>query len=187
MNTPGAAAFARPAQPWLTTAAILGALLPDLSLYLLVFWALLMQGTSPEVVFGTLYFSDLWQGIFAVDNSFVLWGAVLALGLWFRARLVTVFAASGLVHILFDFLLHHDDARRHFWPVSDWVFASPVSYWDPAHYGHIAGPLEVAVSLLLCLVLWHRFRGAPARALIALAALAEAAPPVIFGFVFMGS
>jgi len=192
MNTPahlifGAAAFARHAQPAVTSAAIFGALLPDLSLYLLVFWALVIDGLSAEVVFGRLYFSDLWQGIFAVDNSFVLWGFVLVLGLWFRARLVTVFAASGLLHILFDFLLHHDDARRHFWPASDWVFVSPVSYWDPSHFGNIAGPVEVAVSLLLCLVLWHRFRSVTARALITLAALAEAAPPLIFGFLFMGS
>jgi len=33
--------------------------------------------------------------------------------------------------------VHHDDGHRHFFPLSDWRFESPVSYWDPAHYGHI--------------------------------------------------
>ena len=79
MNTPahlifGAAAFARPDAWKVTTAALFGALLPDLSLYVLCIWHLFILGMSPEVVFGKLYFSDGWVRIFRADNSFVLWG-----------------------------------------------------------------------------------------------------------------
>ncbi len=41
-----------------------------------------------------------------------------------------------------DLPVHHDDGHRHFFPLSDWRFASPVSYWDPEHYGRIVGTAE---------------------------------------------
>ncbi|MDQ6971679.1 MAG: hypothetical protein Q9M30_03440 [Mariprofundaceae bacterium] len=51
------------------------------------------------------------------------------------------------LHSCFDFPLHHNDAHHHFYPLSMWQFHSPVSYWDPAHYGGIAGPVELMVVL----------------------------------------
>ena len=191
MNTPahlifGAAVFAWPGDARVNVAAILGALLPDLSLYLLVGWARVVQGIDARVIFGETYFSDLWQGLFAVDNSMPLWGLALVLGLWHRWLVLIAFAGSGLLHLVFDFSLHHDDARRHFWPVSDWVFRSPFSYWDGAHYGYIIGPLEIVASLALCVLLWRRFQGRLARGLIVLGAVAEAAPGIMFALMFAG-
>jgi hypothetical protein len=191
VNTPahlifGAAAFARPNAPAVNAAALFGALLPDLSLYLLTGWSLLIMGIPPETVFGELYFSPQWQGIFAVDNSIPLWALGLGLGLALRSRVLIAFAGAGLLHLVFDFALHHDDARRHFRPITDYVFISPVSYWDPRHFGNIAGPVEIAVSLLLCGVLWRRFRGWFARVLIVAAALAELAPGLMFMVMFRG-
>jgi hypothetical protein len=191
VNTPahlifGAAAFARPNAPAVNAAALFGALLPDLSLYLLTGWSLFVMGIPPGTVFGELYFSPQWQGIFAVDNSIPLWALGLGLGLALRSRLLIAFAGAGLLHLVFDFALHHDDARRHFWPITDFVFRSPVSYWDPRHFGNIAGPVEIGVSLLLCVLLWRRFRGWFARVLIAAAALAELAPGLMFMLMFRG-
>jgi hypothetical protein len=191
VNTPahlifGAAAFARPNAPPVNAAALFGALLPDLSLYLLTGWSLFVMGIPPGTVFGELYFSPQWQGIFAVDNSIPLWALGLGIGLALRSRVLIAFAGAGLLHLVFDFALHHDDARRHFWPITDFVFTSPVSYWDPRHFGNIAGPVEIAVSLLLCGVLWRRFRGWFARVLIVAAALAELAPGLMFMVMFRG-
>ncbi|MEL6701895.1 MAG: cobalamin biosynthesis protein CobQ, partial [Pseudomonadota bacterium] len=78
MNTPahliiGAAAFGRPDAAQVTLAALLGGFLPDASLYLMAGVAIFGMGISPEVVFRDLYFSDAWQQVFAIDNSFVLW------------------------------------------------------------------------------------------------------------------
>lgn len=191
MNTPahlifGAAAFGKPGRPDVTAAAVFGALLPDLSLYLMVSWAMFVQGIDARVIFDELYFSDAWQAVFAVDNSMPIWGIALALGLWRRWPVLTAFAAAGLLHLVFDFGLHHEDARRHFWPVSDAVFRSPFSYWDRNHYGQIISPLEIAVSLALCVLLWRRFAGRLARGLIVLAAVAEAAPGILFALMFSG-
>lgn len=159
-------------------------MLPDLSLYLLTGWSLFVMDIPARVVFDQLYFSDLWQGIFAVDNSIPLWALGLAIALLFRSQVAVAFAGAGLLHLAFDFPLHHDDARRHFWPLSDWVFHSPVSYWDPQHYGMITAPIEVAVCIGLSVLLWRRFTGLWPRVLIALGLLAETAPGVMFALMF---
>jgi len=189
MNTPahlifGAAAFGRAGQPGVTTAAILGALTPDISLYALVGWAMFVQGIEPRVIFGEMYFSDAWQSVFAVDNSVPFWALALGVGLWRRWPVLVAFAGAGLLHLAFDLPLHNEDARLHFWPISDWVFRSPLSYWDPRHHGLIVGPLEIAVSLILCGVLWRRYRSWQGRVLIGAAALLEAAPGIMFALIF---
>ena len=164
----GMAVFGRKDAPKVTAAALAGALIPDLSLYLLAGTHLLILGTDPQVVFGEMYFSDAWQSIFRIDNSFIVWGVVLALGLALRRTWVIALAGAALLHIGLDFPLHHDDGRAHFWPISNWIFESPVSYWDPAHYGSILTPIELLVSWGVCVWLWLRFDGWPMRSLIAM-------------------
>lgn len=189
MNTPahlilGAAVFARPDAPRITAAALFGALVPDLSLYLMAGWHLLILGTPPEIVFGQLYFSEAWMAVFRVDNSFLIWGALLSLALWHKSGWAVALCGAALLHIAFDFPLHHDDGRPHFWPLTDWVFASPVSYWDTNAHAGIFGPLEILLSLGGCLYLWTRFHGWPARGLIGLAAVTQLAPGLFWLFFF---
>lgn len=189
MNTPAhlifaAAAFARPDDHKRTVAALAGALLPDLSLYLMVGVSLFVLGLSPHYVFDTLYFSDAWQTVFRIDNSFILWGLVLGLGWWRRSPTVMVFAGAGLLHLAFDFPLHHDDGRAHFWPLSDWVFRSPLSYWDHRHYAGIISPIEMLVSFAFCVLLFFRFDGLRARAVICAAAAMQLAPVFMWAYIF---
>ncbi len=161
MNTPahlliGAAAFARPARGPTLWAALLGSLLPDLSLYVMVGASLFVLGIPEQVVFGQLYFSPAWQTVFAVDNSFILWGVTLVIGVWRGWHFLTVAASAGLLHLAMDFALHAGDGRPQFWPLSDWVFHSPVSYWNSAHHAHWVVPVSVAVCALSYVVLWQR-------------------------------
>ena len=141
-------------------------------------------GASPARVFNELYFSAEWMAVFAVDNSFFVWGAVLALGLATKRPAVAVLAGAALLHIALDFPLHHDDGRPHFWPLSTWIFESPVSYWDPRAHGRIVGALETALCLGLLVLLWRRFSGVHARAAIAVAGIGLASPAVFFGLLF---
>ena len=189
MNTPAhvifaAAAFARPGQPRHSAAAVAGALAPDISLYAMSIVSIYILGIAPERVFGTLYFSDAWQAVFRIDNSFILWGLALLVAWLAGARAWMVFAASALLHLALDMPLHHDDGRAHFWPLSDWVFRSPVSYWDPARHGGVVGPIETAVSMLLCVVLLRRFSGMAARLAICALAAAQLLPTVIWAYAF---
>lgn len=192
MNTPAhlifaAAAFARPADwpepPGETgrrnLAALAGGLTPDLSVYLLVAWAHWGLGRPLRQVFEHDYRSPLWQGIFAVDNAIPLWAALAAAGLWARRPRLAVFAGAGLLHLAFDLPLHNSDARAHFQPFTDWVFRSPLSYWNPERFGTQVALAETAACLLLAALLWRRFRGAPARALIAAGLAAQLAPALI--------
>ena len=189
MNTPahlifGLAAFGKPGMPLVILAALLGALLPDLSLYLLAGFELFIRGTDPNIVFGEMYFSDTWQTVFAIDNSFIVWGVVLGIGLMLRSAPLVALAGAALLHIAFDFPLHNDDGRAHFWPLSDWVFASPVSYWDRDHYAGIVAPIEMVVSLALCIWCFTRFTSWQMRALIVGLAVMELLPGVMWLFFF---
>ncbi len=161
MNTPahlliGAAAFGRPAQSKVILAAFAGALLPDLSLYLMAGTALFVLGISPQRVFNELYFSDSWQTVFAIDNSFIVWGLLLGLAVWRRSQWAIALTGAAILHLCLDMPLHHDDGRPHFWPISWWVFESPLSYWDRDHGAGWVAPIEAALCVMAVVVLWMR-------------------------------
>lgn len=188
MNTPthllvAAAVFAKPEQPRVTWAALAGGLLPDFSLYFLFFWHRFVLNVSEREIFGRLYYSDDWQRIFAVDNSFFVWGAAMAVALWLRSGWLIAFAGAGLLHLSLDFPLHNEDARAHFWPLTMWKFESPISYWDRAHHGDIVGPLEALFATGLCIVLWRRFRRVWPRFVVGVAAVATILPWLVFAVV----
>ena len=164
MNTPahliiGTAVFARPATRRLVIASLFGALLPDLSLYVMAGVSMNVLGIPPVRVFNELYFSDAWQTVFAIDNSFLLWGALMALALWRRADWAVALCGAALLHIALDFPLHHDDGRPHFWPLSNWVFESPVSYWDRAHGAMWIAPFEAIAVAVSAILIWLRRPG----------------------------
>ncbi len=189
MNTPAhlifaAAAFARPHQRITSMAAVAGAFAPDLSLYLMAGVSLFVLQLSPAYVFGTLYYSDAWQAVFTVDNSFILWGLGLLLAWRLNSTGGMIFAASGLLHLAFDFPLHNTDARPHFWPLTSWVFHSPVSYWDDRHYAGIISPVEMALSFGFCLLLIRRFGSLRSRTVICGIAAVQLAPVFVWAFVF---
>ena len=191
MNTPAhlifaAAAFARPHQRITSIAAVAGAFAPDLSLYLMGGVSLFLLGYSPGYVFGTLYYSDAWQAVFAVDNSFIFWGIGLLLAWRLKSIGGMIFAASGLMHLAFDFSLHNTDARPQFWPLTDWVFRSPFSYWDDRFYARIISPIEMALSVGFCLLLIRRFGSLRSRAVIGAAAVIQLAPMIVWALVFTG-
>lgn len=180
MNTPshmliGAALFARPLVPATLFAALVGGLAPDLPMFAMVLWATRVVGVTEHEVFSTLFFSETWQSVFAVDHSFLVWGGLLGLAIWRRSVILRTFAGAGLLHALADFLTHHDDARRQFWPASKWAFRSPVSYWDARFYGTAFGMFEVALVVMLTVILCWRLRRWRDRVLV----LAVAAPLIV--------
>jgi len=171
MQTPahlifGMAAFGKANRPAVTGAAFAGAMIPDLSLYIMAGWHLNVLGTSPDIVFDVLYFSPEWHSIFRVDNSFVLWG--IALGICFMLRNAVGMALCGaaILHIALDFPLHHNDGRAHFWPMTNWIFDSPVSYWHAGHHGRIVALLEAACVVAACVYLWRKHVGRWMRVLV---------------------
>lgn len=179
MNTPahlifGAGAFARPDRKGSLAAALAGSLAPDVSLYVMVSVTIWGLGIPAQTVFREYYYSDAWQSVFAVDNSFVLWGLLLAVAAWRRWTLIVVFSGAALLHLAFDFPLHTHDARQHFWPLTDWVFISPFSYWDNAAHAGVIGLGTLGMTLFLTVLLIQRFQALGIRVLFVALAAAEA-------------
>jgi hypothetical protein len=178
MNTPahlllGAAVMGRNGAQPLIWAAFVGAMLPDLSLYVLAGVSLRVLQIPADRVFNELYFSDLWQGIFAVDNSFIIWGLLLAIACWRRIPWAIALTGAALLHLALDFPLHHDDGRAHFWPLTWWVYESPISYWDRSHGAGWIAPVEAAAASIAAVVLWVRKPGWLISGLVLLLLLAE--------------
>lgn len=190
MNTPahlllGAAVLGRKGDARIFWAAVLGALLPDMSLYLLAGASLVLLQIPPQVVFDQLYFSQTWQTVFAIDNSFVIWGILLGLAIWWGKTWAIALTGAALLHLALDFPLHHDDGRPHFWPLSNWVFESPVSYWDVRQGAVWIAPVEAALAVTAAILLWRRRMGWLISGLVALLVTAELMVARIWMFVFM--
>lgn len=154
MNTPAHMALSlatlghhrRPGDWWLLSA---GAILPDLFL----FAAYGLPGRD----------GDTMALLIDVFNSVPVYLAGLAASLVLGARGPALLAGSALLHVGFDLPLHAGDAHVHFWPLTDAVFVSPVSFWDAAHFGRIAGTLEGLLFVACLVVIWRRLDGAVQR------------------------
>ena len=184
----GTALFAKPNEWVRNTGVIVGSLLPDAAIFALFGWSKL-AGVPERRVWDELYWQEPWRSWVAAQNSIFVHALVLLLGaavLWavrplFRVGLFLLFVAlAALAHVALDFPVHHADAHRHFWPFSDWVFRSPVSYWDPAHHGRIFAVVEAVLAIVLAVWLFRRFRAWWVRGLLALAAALYVAVPAYF-------
>jgi len=125
-------------------AIICGALLPDAPMLLFYIWEKI-QGVPEHIIWSDLYYHPGWQGLFNTLHSFPLLTLACYVAWQTRMRTAAVFFGSMFCHSLFDFPVHHSDAHQHFFPLSDYRFISPISYWDPAYYGLWIGSMELIV------------------------------------------
>lgn len=186
----GALVFGKPA-PKLAWAGAAGGLLPDLPMYLIIA-GLRIQGYSFDKIFGDFYWHPAWQIANALGHNFLIWGTLAAVTGWMLIKAgfknsyasgssVAVwfaFSGSALIHSLIDFGLHRNDAHMHFWPLSEWRFISPVSYWDPAYYGYYFSALEAALGLLMAILLFRRYKNILVRIALGIAVVAYIAIPL---------
>lgn len=166
------AILARREQPRRNWVVILAALVPDFSMFVFFAWSRIMGWSGPET-WDVKYWTEPWQTFGAISNSFVLAAAILTVALWRKWQLLAIACGAILLHLALDFPLHADDAHRHFWPVTDWRFFSPVSYWDPRANGLLGAVLETGFVTAACIALLIRFKKIWWRALIASIAVAQ--------------
>jgi len=133
---------------------VAGALLPDLPMFVMYFWAKGIRRQSEQQIWEEIYWSDFWQTWVALFHSIPLavLGAIAAT-LLHQSALQVLFI-SMVLHSLGDLPVHNDDAHRHFFPLTNYRFISPVSYWDRRHYGAIVAPVEKLLVLAASLYLW---------------------------------
>jgi hypothetical protein len=136
------------------TPTIVGAVLPDLPMFFFYIVQKIRQ-IPEEVIWGQSYFQNHWQDFFDIFNSIPFMVVGLGICTWGGSRWGQLLFLSMILHCLGDLPLHHDDGHRHFFPFSDWRFASPVSYWDPKHHGQIVTVIEMLMVGIASLFLWR--------------------------------
>jgi len=152
-----------------------GALLPDLTIFLWAPYQSIVNGVSGDEMWNELYFAPPMQNLIAWFNSIPIYAALALLGFAARSKtwgqLLLVFALAALIHIAGDMPVHADDAYRHFWPISDWRFYSPLSYWDVDHHATWVGKVDIAIALICIAVLVQRHPKRWVKITLALTAL----------------
>jgi hypothetical protein len=161
-----------------------GALLPDLPIFLFFFWYTLIDATPQRIIWKELCFHPGWQTSFNLFHSLPVWATFALLCSLFKYPRGALFSTAGFLAASEDLLLHHDDAHAHFWPFSEFRFTSPVSYWDPAHYGHIASALELLLVLAASVWTWRRLETRWGKMLLVLAVTSLTLTHGLWSFLF---
>jgi len=55
--------------------------------------------------------------------------------------------------MVLDFPFHAEDAHKHFWPLSDWRFHSPFSYWDNRRCADFVSLAEKGIAIAMMVAL----------------------------------
>jgi len=142
-----------------TLAFVLGALFPDTPTYLFFIVNGLILGYSGQVLWGDMYFNSAWSIPITLTHSFILWPVLIVTATYFGWNLLRWFSISALIHTVVDFLVHTDDAYRHFYPFSQWKFYSPISYYNPAEYGLFVSAFDSLLVLGLLTYLYTKYLG----------------------------
>ena len=157
------------------SAAVAGAVLPDVAIFVLFLVARFALGQPSSRIWTRTYFEPGWQLAVDLLHSIPLAAAGLAAARWRGSRPAAVMCASMLLHSALDLPVHTDDAHRHLLPLSDWRFHSPVSYWDPRRHGRIVALLEIGGGLLLAWRCYRLLTSRAARAVVTATAAVYAA------------
>ena len=195
-----ASLFSSPKRPSKHNFAILiGSFFPDIAVFGLFIWSKL-AGIPERQLWREVYFSEPMLTYTAIANSLPVYLVILLAGvLLYKSQAsntnllepiprisimmcsaICLFALAAITHLIGDFPVHTSDAHPHFWPISDWRFHSPVSYWDDKHYGDYFSLIEAALGVVLSIVLYRRFNLKWVRCLLVLAIFLYVAVPVYF-------
>lgn len=164
-------------KPVLHFYAFIGAVLPDLPMFVFFAVETFILKTSQRELWSSRYFMEAWQTFFDLFNAVPLILIVLGMGYYLlHSERIVVLAWSMLLHCGFDLVTHHDDGHHHFFPLSDFVFESPISYWDRDHYAGIVAPIERLVMLAASVYLFPKLKTRLARGAL-----------VVINVLFLGS
>jgi len=133
-----------------------GAVLPDLPNVVFFAYHRVLLGQSAEEMYSRAFHTNAWQLVMAPFHAMPLVLLLMAMGAVRKSGAIIALALSMLLHDFADLLTHHSDAHRHLWPLSDWRWASPVSYWERAHHAAVYVPCELGVTIVASWIVWRR-------------------------------
>ncbi len=126
---------------------VIGAVLPDIPIYLYYLYQKFVLKMPEIFIWGIGYYLPEWQTLFNTFHSFIIIFLLYFLADELKKEWFKTLFAGMILHSMFDFPVHSEDAHAHFFPVSGWKFESPVSYWNPEHYGIIGAGAEIVLVL----------------------------------------
>lgn len=142
-------------------AVFIGSIIPDAVIYIWAPYQSLVKGVSGETLWRELYFAEPMQNMIAYFNSIPIYLSLALLGFVMRSKtwgkVILFFALAALTHMATDLPVHNHDAYRHFWPLSDWRFISPFSYYEREHHAGWVSLIEIVIALTSIFILWKRF------------------------------
>lgn len=152
MNTPGhyilnLALLGKTISATENLAIALGAILPDVPIFVFYLVAKFIYKMPEGKIWSEAYYEPFWQNIVALFHSIPLALIGAAICYCFDWKPGLILFVSMICHSLLDLPVHHDDAHRHFFPLSNYRLISPFSYWDVNHYGRIVAFIEMALVL----------------------------------------
>ena len=152
-------------KPFLHRYAFIGAVIPDLPLFIFFIIESVIRKTPQRELWGSVYFTEAWQNFFDIFNSIPLILILLGIGYYLlnseKNNHLRVESTNPLC-------LRLSNAPRR-WaspfsiPLSDFAFESPISYWDRDHYAGIVAPIERVVILTASIYLFPRLKTRLAR------------------------
>ncbi|MEL6688293.1 MAG: hypothetical protein AAFP97_11830 [Pseudomonadota bacterium] len=196
MNTPthalvALAALSKKDQPKRNWIILIGALIPDLVIFIWAPWQRWIVGRDWGAIWDTHYFEPPMQTAIALFNSVPIFAALLFIGWWQRTSrwgvLLILFSLAALLHIALDLPVHAHDAYRHFWPLSEWRFYSPISYWETDLHARWVSLIEALIVLMSVVVLWVRFPKRWVRSILAILLILTAAATLAQQLAVIGS
>lgn len=142
-----------------TLAFVLGALLPDTFTFFFFIVCGLILHYPGSVMWDDMYFNSAWAIPITLAHSFMLWPLLIATGTYLNWKFLRWLSISALFHAAVDFCVHTDDAYRHLWPLSNWKFHSPISYYNPSEYGQYVSAFDSLLILGLLTFLYTKYTG----------------------------
>ncbi|AVZ30811.1 MULTISPECIES: hypothetical protein [Cyanophyceae] len=159
MNTPSHAIlnlviFNQQLRDQASPAILIGAVLPDIPIFVFYLLMKFVYRLPEKQIWSEVYYQPFWQGIVSTFHSVPLAVLGLLIAHFWNWQLIEIALISMVLHSLLDFPVHNNDAHRHFFPLSNYRFISPVSYWDRNHYGAIAALVEFLLVIGATIVLF---------------------------------
>ena len=153
MNTPShyilnLAFLGQTIAPKQNVAITIGALLPDIPIFLFYAIAKYIYKLPESKIWSEAYYEPLNQNIVALSHSIPLAVIGCVICYFCKWEFGMVLCASMVCHSLLDLPVHNDDAHRHFYPFSNYRFISPFSYWDIKHFAKYVAGFEVLLVLI---------------------------------------
>ena len=172
MHTPGhatinLAVLGAAVDPALALPILAGGILPDAPILFLYARERWIRRTPEDRIWSDHYQRPVWQNLIHGMHSIPLYALGLFAALASGSTALALFCSSGLLHSLLDLPVHAIDAHRHFLPLSQWRFISPISYWDPNYHGRSVALVEALLVVIAASVVWSRYAGAYARIAVA--------------------